>query len=125
MGDIGRVLRRVLRQGVLLRDPAHLGTRVMTADKRADTAEVEALAAVMTDADCSSSEYPFSDESRARAILASDWLARRLAEARAEGAQAVLAAVEGEIRDGRSLAYPVRIVRIGARARAAVEQAQP
>lgn len=38
-------------------------------------ADVEELAAVMTDADCSSSEYPFSDESRARAILTSDWLA--------------------------------------------------
>jgi hypothetical protein len=37
--------------------------------------DVEALAAIMTEADCGSTEYPFSDESRARAVLDSGWLA--------------------------------------------------
>ena len=36
-------------------------------------AEVEALAEVMTDADCASSEYPFSDQSRARAVIAAGY----------------------------------------------------
>lgn len=47
------------------------------------------------------------------------WLADHTAAAKREGARAVVEAVEAEIRDGRLLAYPVRIDRIGARARAA------
>lgn len=48
--------------------------------------DVQQLAQVMTDADCASREYPFSDESRARAVLSSDWLRTHLAAALAAAA---------------------------------------
>lgn len=46
-----------------------------------ESTQREELAEVMSAADCASSEYPFSDESRAKAILASDWLKSVKAEA--------------------------------------------
>ena len=49
------------------------GAASVTESAANDARLVQALAAVMTEADCASSEYPFSDESRARAILAAGW----------------------------------------------------
>ncbi len=102
----------------------------MTADERDEAAEVEALAAVLPDllhaADDLLDDCTADDTFRAvaAAILASDWFARRLAEARAEGAQAVLAAVveESPCIDLECRCMSSDVIRA---ARAAAEQAQP
>lgn len=99
----------------------------MTADKRAEAAEVGDLAALLGEPGDYGTVYVIHAQIRellAERILTSDWFARRLAEARAEAWDAGRAAGHRELR-------PVNVfgdtesATNSYRARAAAEQAQP